>query len=198
MEKFTITIAREFGSMGRSIAKELSEELGVAFYDRDIVEAVSKQLNLPVSTVSDVEEKAKNHLFARKFPLGTDEEYMQDMVFDTQKKLIRELAEKSSCIFVGRCSDFILEQEKNNINIYIYASRTNRLKNCVEHLDMTEDEAGRMMASVDRARSAYHRKYAGYLPSDPEHKNLMIDSSLLGVCGTAQMIARVVREVFPG
>lgn len=196
MEKFTLTIAREFGSMGRSIAKELSEELGVAFYDRDIVEAVSKQLNLPVSTVSDVEEKAKNHLFARKFPLGTDEEYMQDMVFDTQKKLIRELAEKSSCIFVGRCSDFILEQEKNNINIYIYASRTNRLKNCVEHLDMTEDEARKMMASVDKARSAYHRKYAGYLPSDPEHKNLMIDSSLLGVRGTAHMIARVVRELF--
>lgn len=196
MEKFTLTITREFGSLGRSIAKELSEELGVAFYDRDIVEAVSKQLNLPVSTVSNVEEKSKNRLFARKFPLGTDEEYIQDMVFDTQQKLIRDLAGKSSCIFVGRCSDYILEHEKRNINIFIYASRANRLKNCIDHLDMTGEEARKMIASVDRARCAYHKKYAGYLPSDPEHKNLMIDSSLLGVRGTAGMIAHVVRKLF--
>ena len=108
MEKFTITITREFGSLGRSIARELSQILGVEFYDRDIVEEVANKLNLPVSTVSNEEEKSRHSFFPRMFPLGTDEEYMQDIIFDVQKDIILNLAKKSSCILVGRCSDFLL------------------------------------------------------------------------------------------
>lgn len=197
MEKFTITITREFGSLGRSIAKELSGELGVEFYDRDIVEEVAKQLNLPVSTVSDEEEKSKHSFLPRMFPLGTDEAYIQDIIFDVQKGIILDLARKSSCILVGRCSDFLLENEKNNINIFIYAPYAKRLENCVDTLGMTENDAKKMIVSVDKARNTYHKKYAGYLPGDPEHKSLMIDSSLLGVTGTAKLIAGIVRQLFP-
>ncbi|MBE5992405.1 MAG: cytidylate kinase-like family protein [Paenibacillaceae bacterium] len=196
MEKFTITITREFGSLGRSIARELSQILGVEFYDRDIVEEVANKLNLPVSTVSNEEEKSRHSFLPRMFPLGTDEEYMQDIIFDVQKDIILNLAKKSSCILVGRCSDFLLEKEKNNINIFIYASHEKRLQNCVDTLGMTEAEAKRMILSVDKARNAYHKKYAGYLPGDPEHKQLMIDSSLLGVTGTAKLIAEIVHQLF--
>ncbi|NNJ30442.1 AAA family ATPase [Lacrimispora defluvii] len=196
MEKFTITITREFGSLGRSIARELSQILGVEFYDRDIVEEVANKLNLPVSTVSNEEEKSRHSFLPRMFPLGTDEEYMQDIIFDVQKDIILNLAKKSSCILVGRCSDFLLEKEKNNINIFIYASYEKRLQNCVDALGMTESEAKRMILSVDKARNAYHKKYAGYLPGDPEHKQLMIDSSLLGVTGTAKLIAEIVHQLF--
>ncbi|RFZ76580.1 cytidylate kinase-like family protein [Lacrimispora amygdalina] len=196
MEKFTITITREFGSLGRSIAKELSRILGVEFYDRDIVEEVANKLNLPVSTVSNEEEKSRHSFLPRMFPLGTDEEYMQDIIFDVQKDIILDLAKKSSCILVGRCSDFLLEKQKNNINIFIYASYEKRLENCVETLGMTEAEAKKMILSVDKARNAYHKKYAGYLPGDPEHKQLMIDSSLLGVTGTAKLIAEIVHQLF--
>ncbi|MBE5979414.1 MAG: cytidylate kinase-like family protein [Paenibacillaceae bacterium] len=196
MEKFTITITREFGSLGRSIARELSQILGVEFYDRDIVEEVANKLNLPVSTVSNEEEKSRHSFLPRMFPLGTDEEYMQDIIFDVQKDIILNLAKKSSCILVGRCSDFLLEKEKNNINIFIYASYEKRLQNCVDSLGMTEAEAKRMILSVDKARNAYHKKYAGYLPGDPEHKQLMIDSSLLGVTGTAKLIAEIVYQLF--
>lgn len=196
MEKFTITITREFGSLGRSIARELSQILGVEFYDRDIVEEVANKLNLPVSTVSNEEEKSRHSFLPRMFPLGTDEEYMQDIIFDVQKDIILNLAKKSSCILVGRCSDFLLEKEKNNINIFIYASYEKRLQNCVDALGMTESEAKRMILSVDKARNAYHKKYAGYLPNDPEYKQLMIDSSLLGVTGTAKLIAEIVHQLF--
>ncbi|MFW6679816.1 AAA family ATPase [Lacrimispora sp. AGF001] len=196
MEKFTITITREFGSLGRSIARELSQILGVEFYDRDIVEEVANKLNLPVSTVSNEEEKSRHSFLPRMFPLGTDEEYMQDIIFDVQKDIILNLAKKSSCILVGRCSDFLLEKEKNNINIFIYASYEKRLQNCVDTLGMTESEAKRMILSVDKARNAYHKKYAGYLPNDPEHKQLMIDSSLLGVTGSAKLIAEIVHQLF--
>ena len=196
MEKFTVTITREFGSLGRSIAKELSETLGVDFYDRDIVEEVARKLNLPVSTISDEEERSRHGFLSHMFPLGTDEEYMQDIIYEAQKSIILDLARKSSSIFVGRCSDFLLEKEKNNINIFIYAPYEKRVNNCVESLFMTEHEARKLIVSVDRARDAYHKKYAGYLPNHPEHKNLMIDSSLLGVSGTSNLIAGIVRQLF--
>jgi cytidylate kinase len=196
MKKFTITIAREFGSMGGPIARELSKELGVKFYDRDIVEEVSKKLNLPISTISNEEEKSNHLLFSHMFPLGTDEDYMQDIIFDVQKDIILDLAKKESCILVGRCSNHILEKEKNNINIFIYAPYQKRIQNCVNSLGMTISEAKRMISSVDKARNTYHKKYAGYLPNSPEHTNLMIDSSLLGVTGTAKLIAGVVQQLY--
>lgn len=196
MEKFTLTITRQFGSLGRSIAKELSENLGVEFYDRDIVEEVSKRLNMPVSDISSQEEQAKHSFMPRMFPLGTDNEYIQDMIFDVQKDIILDLASQSSCILVGRCSDYLLENRKNNINIFIYAPYARRLENCVKHLGMGREEAEHMIVSVDKARSAYHKKYAGYLPDDPRHKQLMIDSSLLGVEGTAEMIAGIMKKLY--
>lgn len=196
MEKYNITITREFGSLGRPIARSLSEKLGIEFYDRDIVEKVSRQLNMPVSKISEAEEKSRHRLFSSMFPLGTDEEYIQDMIFDVQKDIILDLADQSSCIIVGRCSDYLLQNEKNTINIFIYAPYAKRLENCIKILDMTEDQAKKMIMRVDKARNIYHRRYAGYLPGDPRHKHLMIDSSLLGVEGTAEMIARVVKMKF--
>lgn len=196
MDKFTITITRQFGSMGRTIAKELSEELGVEFYDRDIVEEVSQKLKLPVSQISESEEQASYRFWRRMFPLGTDKEYMQNIIFDVQKEIIKELARKSSCILVGRCSDAILEPQENNLNLYIYAPLEKRLDNCINRLEMGEAEARRTIADVDRARDAYHKKYAGFLPSSPEHKHLMIDSSMLGPEETAHWIAGIARKKF--
>lgn len=197
MEHFTITITRQFGSMGRTIAKALAQELGVEFYDRDIVEEVSRQLNLPVSQISDTEEQARSSPFRlRMFPLGTDKEYMQNIIFDVQKNIIKDLASKNSCIIVGRCSDAILEGRPNNINLYIYAPVEKRLENCVQLLGMEEATARRAITHVDKARIAYHRSYAGFLPSDPAHKHLMIDSSLLGPEETAHWLAHLARKRF--
>lgn len=196
METFTVTITRQFGSLGRSIAKELSQELGVEFYDRDIVEEVAKRLDMPVSDISNQEEQAKHSFLPRMFPLGTDEEYIQDIIFDVQKDIILDLAARANCIMVGRCSDYLLENRKNNINIFIYAPYARRLENCIHILDMDRDEAEHMIVSVDKARNAYHKKYAGYMPNDPRHKHLMIDSSLLGMEGTAGLIADMVRKLY--
>ncbi|MCI6886232.1 MAG: cytidylate kinase-like family protein [Lachnospiraceae bacterium] len=196
MDKYTISITREFGSLGRPIARSLSEKLGIEFYDRDIVEEVSKQLNMPVSRVSDSEEKAHHRLFSCMFPLGTDEEYIQDMIFDVQKDIILDLAERSSCIIVGRCSDYLLENRQNHINIFIYAPYAKRLENCINSLDMTEEQAKKMILRVDRARASYHKRYAGFAPGDPKHKQLMMDSSLLGVEGTSDLIAQMVKLKF--
>lgn len=147
MERYTITIAREFGSLGRAVAQRLAGKLGIEYYDRDIVDQVAQQLNLPLSQISSAEERSHHGFFSHMFPLGTDEEYIQDMIFDVQKDIILELAKKSSCIIVGRCSDFLLKNEKNVMNVFIYAPYEARLENCVKQLGMTQEEARRMIAS---------------------------------------------------
>ena len=176
-----MTITRQFGSLGRRIAKRLSEILQVEYYDRDIVEETARRMNLPVSAVSDREERSSG-FFRMLFPLGTEAEEKQRQLFQVQ-----------SCIIVGRCADYVLAGEKHAIHVYIYAPYEARLSNCVGPLGMQEDTARRMIREVDRARLAYHRRFAHYAPDDPAHKHVIINSALLGVEGTARALAALVR-----
>lgn len=200
MEKFVVTITRQFGSLGRPIARRMSEILGIEYYDRDIVDQAAKKLQLPVSVVNQEEERAVKQTinpFSRMmFPLGKGTNNTQDKIFETQKNIIEFLAEKDNCIIVGRCSDFILGEVENSIHIYIYASYEARLNHCIKELGMDETEARRMIKSVDEARDSYHMQYAGYLPDDKRHKDIMIDSSLFGVDGTAQFLADAIKRKF--
>ncbi len=195
-EKFVVTIARQFGSLGRPIARKVSEKLGIEYYDRDIVELTAKNLNLPVSAISDAEESAKSAFFNMNYPLGMGTTAIQDSIFAAQRKIIVNLAEKESCIIVGRCADHILRDCRNIINVFIYAPYEARLVNCVERLDMRLDEAKRMIASVDKARESYHRHYCGYSMSDKDYKHIMLDSSLLGVDGTCEVLADMIKKKF--
>lgn len=186
-----MTITRQFGSLGRPIAKRLSEILQVEYYDRDIVEETARRMNLPVSAVSDREERSSG-FFRMLFPLGTEAEEKQRQLFQVQSGIISRLAAKDSCIIVGRCADYVLAGEKHAIHVYIYAPYEARLSNCVGPLGMQEDTARRMIREVDRARLAYHRRFAHYAPDDPAHKHVIINSALLGVEGTARALAALV------
>ena len=178
-----MTITRQFGSLGRPIAKRLSEILQVEYYDRDIVEETARRMNLPVSAVSDREERSSG-FFRMLFPLGTEAEEKQRQLFQVQSGIISRLAAKDSCIIVGRCADYVLAGEKHAIHVYIYAPYEARLSNCVGPLGMQEDTARRL---------AYHRRFAHYAPDDPAHKHVIINSALLGVEGTARALAALVR-----
>ncbi len=194
--RFAVTITREFGSMGRPIAKKAAAILGIECYDRDIVEETAQKMNLPLSVVSKEEESAKTAFFNMKYPLGMGTSEMQDNIFITQQKIINQLVEKESCFIVGRCSDYILKNMENAFHVYIYASYEDKLKNCVELLGMNEEEARKMIVEVDKARASYHKHYAGYAINDMRYKNLMIDSSLVGVDGTAELLADIVRRKY--
>ena len=194
MNHYTITITREFGSLGRPIAKKMSEILGIQYYDRDIVEKTATKLNQPVSKISDAEESVRPGFLNMKFPLGTGTTAIQDEIFATQSKIVNELSEKESCIIVGRCSDYILQNKKNCLHIFIYAPGEERLRNCVDTLHMEPETAKRMIKEVDKARENYHKHYAKYSPSDFRYKHILIDSSLLGIEGTARHLAAIAKE----
>ena len=194
MEHTLITISRQFGSMGRSIAHKLSDKLGIEFLDRDIVEGTSKRMGLPVSVISNEEESAANHFFKRAYPLGIGVPNLKDEIFDVQKNIIRDFASKQSCIIVGRCADYILADYEDLFSIYIYAPYQTRLENCTKLLGMDEKTAKRMIRDVDAARENYHKFYIPGYSSPFDNRDLCIDSSRFGIEGTAELIAELVRN----
>lgn len=159
MKQYVVTISRQFGSMGRTIAQLMAWDLGVNFYDRDIVEETAKRMGLPISVISAKEENANSVYFKRQYPLGMGLSNMQDEIFSIQKNIIEDLAKKESCIIVGRCADSILADMENRLSVYIYAPYEKRFANCTKILKMEEKVARRMIREVDRSRELYHRRY---------------------------------------
>lgn len=193
--KYIITVNRQFGSLGRPAAEKAASLLGIAFYDRDIVERAARTTNLTVHEASELDEKPTSYL-RMQYPLGMGPMGTQDAIFKAQRQFIINRAAVESCIFVGRCSDFILRDEPRLLRLYIYAPVDARLENCVRDLHMESKEAMRMIRSVDKARDKFHTEYAGYVPSDPEHCDAEMNSAGLSVDELAQTIAALARIRF--
>ncbi|MCM1100658.1 MAG: cytidylate kinase-like family protein [Clostridium sp.] len=188
MEKYVITISRQFAGMGRCIAQNLSEELGIPFYDRDIVEQTAKRMGLPVSTISQEEENARSIYFRRQYPLGMGIQSMQDEIYMIQQNIIRDLAQQGSCIFVGRCSDSILADHPRRLSVFIYAPYSVRYDNCIRRLGMTPSVAEKMIKNVDKSRIQYHKRYCKGYQDELTGKDLAIDSGSFGIEGAARAI----------
>ena len=196
MKQYVVTISRQFGSMGRMIAQQLSRELGVDFYDRDIVEETASRMGLPVSVISHTVENSKSVYFKQQYPLGMGIASMRDEIFLIQKNIIRDLAQKESCIIVGRCADSILMDMENRLNVYIYAPMDARLRNAVELAKLDEKTAKKMIREIDRSRELYHRRYCPEYVDASTNKDIMIDSSRFGAEGTVKILAGLGREMF--
>lgn len=192
-ERYIITISRQFASLGRTIGKNMAKELGIGFYDRDIVEETARRMHLPIPEVSMEEEKAGSIFENRKYPLGMGLVSMKQEIFSVQSNIIRDLAKKESCIIVGRCADVLLKDYDRVLNIYIYAPYAARLKNCVDSLGMDEKTARSMIREVDRARELYRLRYCDGVKEVFDHRDFMIDSSRFGAEKTAQILCGVVR-----
>lgn len=196
MDKYVVTISRQFGSMGRSIAQKMSELLEIEYLDRDIVELTAKRMGLPVSMVSDEEEAVKAGFFGRVYPLGVGMPSIKDEIFAVQNNIIHDFANQSSCIVVGRCSEYILRDKPNVLRVYVYAPYEARLKNCIESLGMEEKTARKLIKEVDRAREYYHKIYVPGYTSPFDNRDICIDSSKFGIDGTAKILETIVRDRF--
>ena len=195
MDKYVVTISRQFGCLGRTIAQYMSRDLNIEFYDRDIVEATARRMGLPVPEISQEEERAG--LFAnRMYPLGMGLTSMKQELFQVQSNIIRDLAQKESCIIVGRCADSILQDMDRVLNVYIYAPAKTRIHNCTSILGMDVKTATRMMREVDKAREVYRLKYCAGVKEVFDHRDIMIDSGKFGAEKTAKILCGIVKELF--
>ena len=196
MDKYVITISRQFGALGRTIAQRMSEELGIEFYDRDIVEHTAKRMGLPVSYISAEEERSGNIFEEKIYPLGVGPVSLQEELFQIQTNIIRDFAQKESCIIVGRCSDYLLRDMDRVLNIYVYAPVEKRVENCTAILGMDEKTARKMIQEVDRARDGYRKKYCRNMSGIFDNRDICIDSGKFGAFATADILCGVARSVF--
>ena len=129
MEKKIITISREYGSGGRFIGEEIAKALGIAYYDKDIIAEVAKQTGFDAEYIEHNAELApKTGLFAYSF-VGRDASgrSIEDMVFETQRNIILELAEKQPCVIIGRNADYILRDRKDVLNVFIHGNLEDKI-----------------------------------------------------------------------
>lgn len=200
-KKFVITVTNQFCSMGRVIARRMSELLGVRCYNDYIVKEAARRLSLPADVVDQAEERSRKIQRDTIFPtlvrrLGDQTNETQNRIFRTQVDIIKALAEEENCVIVGRCSDFILNELDYAVHIYIYAPFKDRVGHCMKELEIGEEAALRQVTEMEESRIAYHLNYTGFRPDDKNHKDILINSSLLGVEATAQLLANIVKQRF--
>ncbi|MCD8099997.1 MAG: cytidylate kinase-like family protein [Oscillospiraceae bacterium] len=196
MKQFVITINRQFASLGRTIAVGLAEKLGVPFYDRDVVEQTAKSMGLPISYISEKEEASGSVYFRRQYPLGMGVPSLLDEIYAVQQNIILDFAKKGSCIIVGRNAEHILRDAPNHMSVFVYAPYAARLANCTEELGLDEEEAKHLIHTVDRARELYRRRYAPEEKSDFDGRDIMLDSSRVGVDGAITILEAATRHMF--
>ena len=196
MDKYVITISRQFGALGRTIAQHMAQSLGIEFYDRDIVEKTAKRMGLPVSEISKEEERSGGFFSEKRYPLGMGPVSMQEEIFQTQTNIIRDFASKDSCIIVGRCSDYCLKDMDRVLNIYVYAPVEKRVENCTSILGMDEKTARKMVQEVDKAREGYRKKYCKNITGVFDNRDVCIDSGKFGAEATGDIVCGMVRSVF--
>ena len=196
MSKYVVTIAREFGSLGRTIGKKLSQELEIGYYDRELLEEAADIMNTNVKNLADYDEKLKNRLTKALYPMGLDSTLTQTKLFEVQKMKILDIADRESCVIVGRCANHILKDHKNVLKIFVYAPYDERIKNCTQELNLELEEAKRMIRSVDKARQLYHEYYTNEKYKELESYDIMINSGLLGVDGTVGLLKNLVINSF--
>lgn len=189
MEHYVITIARGYGSGGRTMGKMLAEELGIHYYDRELLRLASDDSGINEELFGRSDEQLKKSLLykiMRKeykgelIPPDREDFVSNDNLFNYQAKVIRELAEQESCIIVGRCADYILKDMKNVVRIFVYAS----LEDCVARLtdmySMPTKELEKKIQSIDKRRAEYYRYYTGRDWQDARNYDLCFNSMQLG------------------
>ena len=182
MAKKIITISREFGSGGRFIGEEVAKKLGIAYYDKNIINHIAEESGLSPDYIQEKAELSpKKGLFAYAL-VGRDitGKSVEDMVYEAQRKVILEIAEKESCVIIGRNADFILKDKDNVLNIFIHGDMPEKVARICKLYNVTEEEAEKMMADIDKRRMTNYRFYTDQKWGMAKNYTLSLNSSELG------------------
>ena len=200
MKAPVITISREFASMGRTIGQRLAQKLGFEILDRDIVAESARRMNMTIPEISRLDEHpGYNRFFMRKTYLFNFGVYnSSEKLYEVQRNVIEDYAEKGNCIIVGRCAESILRKRENVLRVYIYASFDDRLRHCMEDLQIGgREESEASIRRVDEARSTYRRRHQFY-DNPYDNFDLLVNSGTFGIDGSVDLIESVARKKLEG
>lgn len=182
MSKKVITIGRQYGSNGRLIAQKLSEKLGIHFYDKDLIRLAAERSDISYDELVKVDERRADPW---RYPVGNDVqmsrrfryEPMNDVLFENERQLILELAEKEDCIIVGRCANYILADVPTARNVFLYAPLSVRISRIMDRTGVDNREAAALIKKIDKQRMYYYNTYTDHSWDDLGQYHLAIDTA---------------------
>ena len=196
-----ITIGREFGSAGREIGYKIADDFGIKLYDKEMLNRAAKESGICEELFEAHDEKPTNSflysLVMDTYSLGYSSGSYTDMpinhkVFLAQFDAIKKIASEGPCILVGRCADYALEEFDNVLTVFIHAKMEARLRRIARIYNLTDAKAKEMIQKTDKQRSSYYNYYTNKKWSDAESYDICLDSSVLGIEGTAEAIKQLV------
>ena len=195
MAKIIITISREFGSGGRFIGEEVAKKLGIAYYDKNIISQIAEKSGLSPDYIQESAELSpKKGLFAYALA-GRDitGRSVEDMVYETQRKVILELARKEPCVIIGRNADYILKDRDDALNVFIHGDMLEKIQRISQLYRVTEQEAVKMMADTDKRRMTNYNFYTDQKWGKASNYTLCLNSSQLGYDRCEALITECVK-----
>ncbi len=204
MEKKIITISREYGSGGREVGLTVAKKLGMEFYDKELIEAAAKEIGFPVDMIADREQRLTNSLLYN-FAMGTlygisypkepkiTELPLTEQIYQAQKKAIEEAAKRGSCIFIGRCADYILKSRPDVLRVFIYADRDIRKRRAIEEYGEIEEYIDEFMYQTDKRRRIHYENYTNQKWGSRENYDLMLNSGDLGLEKCVELLCEAVK-----
>lgn len=192
-----ITISREFGSGGRTVGKLVAEKLGVPCYDQEIIQKIAQESGYCEDFVADRSEHAsRKNIFMNAF--GGKDYYgnsIQDKLWVAQLKAIVEVANKSDCVIVGRCADFILKETADCIRVFIHAETADKAKRIVEQYGEKEMSPERRLKDKDKRRAAYYQLYTDHKWGDMKNYDIALSTSSLSLEQCAEIIVGLYKSL---
>lgn len=196
-----ITIGRQYGSAGREIGYHIAEKLGIKCYDKELLSIAAKESGLCEQIFETHDEKpTKSFLYSLvmdTYSIGYAPSGYVDMpighkIFLAQFDTIKNIAARESCVIVGRCADYALENDPDLLSVFIHGTMENRVKRIMEKRNISKpDDAKDLIIKTDKKRAAYYNSYANKKWGDAKTYNISIDSGLLGIKGTADLIVDI-------
>ena len=199
MKHMVITIGCEYGARGNAVGRKVAEDLGIRFYDRELVDAIIDEVGVPKDIMEKVEEgvtiagKGVQGQERGNFSKYAD---LTERAIHVQKQIIRKLADRESCVIIGRSADYILKDREDVLRIFIYSANEVRIKNVMESHNLSEPDAKLLISEKDKRYHKRHLALTGSNRGDRHNRDLLIDSSLLGVERTASYIETLAKELF--
>lgn len=195
-----ITVGRQYGSGGREIGTKLAERFGITYYDDLLLKKAAEESGLCEELFRSFDERPKSFLYSialDPYPFslshinakGSIEQQVYLATYDTIKKL----ADESSCVLIGRCADYALKDRTDVVNLFITAPLENRVRRVAKRNDISPDEARERIRKTDKSRAAYYNFYSAKEWGDAKSYDLCIDSSLLGIDGTVELLSELLR-----
>lgn len=186
MKKGVITISREFGSGGHSIGKIVAETLGISFYDQELLEKIAEETGFSKEFIEEAAEysAAKNsilfHVVMNRSLHGRTEPSPADTIYFAQAKMIKSLAEKESCVIIGRCSDYIFRDHSGCLHVFIYSDMEDRAKRILERYGDSKKPIQKRITDKDTRRKIYYSHYTDRPWGIPQNYDLCLNSGALG------------------